>query len=125
MRPGAVPGLALALLLGCRDAPQDRKLPAFTGSTPAAALDTLAGDEPVEVSVAGHVAEATDGRLLLLDDGTGIAAVRLPDTIAAPTPVPVGTRVLAQGLLRREDGAPVVLAEEWHYDSPGAPVRSP
>src|SRR5690606_9779896 len=92
---------------------------------PATALDTLAGERPVEVSVGGHVAEPPAGRLLLLDDGTGIAYVVLPDTIAAAPPVPVGTRFLAQGLLRRIDGLPVDEAEAWYYDSTAVPVRSP
>lgn len=116
--------LGLVALLGCREV-KDRKLPAFDGSTPAAALDTLAGEHPVEVSVSGFVAEPTDGRLLLLDDGTGRARVKLPDTLTAPSAVPVGTRVLAQGLLRRTDDGPVVEAEEWHYDSRAVPSRSP
>ncbi|HLT46382.1 MAG TPA: hypothetical protein VK002_04065 [Rubricoccaceae bacterium] len=119
-------GLTGLLLLGCREAAEHRKLPPpFAGSTPATALDTLAGERPVEVSVGGHVAEPPAGRLLLLDDGTGIAYVVLPDTIAAAPPVPVGTRFLAQGLLRRIDGLPVVEAEAWYYDSTAVPVRSP
>ena len=118
--------LAGLLLLGCREAPRDRKLlPPFAGSTPAAALDSLAGERPVEVSVSGYVAEVPEGGLYLVDDGTGIARVALPDTIAAPPPVRVGSRFLAQGLLRRVDGLPVVEAEEWHYDSTAVPVRSP
>src|SRR5690606_29089000 len=110
--------LVLLLLGGCREAPQPRKVPPpYAGSPPPAAFDSLAGGRPVEVSGSGHGADPTDGRLLLLDDGTGVAFVLLPDTLAAPPALPVGTRVLVQGLLRRVDGRPVVEAEQWHYDS--------
>ena len=126
MSRGAAFVLAALLFLGCRERPQDRKLPPlYAGSTPAAALDSLAGERPVEVSVTGYVADANDGRHFLLDDGTGLAFVALPDTIADLQPVRVGTRVMAQGLLRRIDGLPVVEAEAWHYDSTAVPVRSP
>lgn len=126
MRRSLALGLAVLVLSSCREPSPDRKRPPlYAGSTPAAALDSLAGDRPVEVSVSGYVADETDGRVFLLDDGTGLARVALPDTLSAPTPLPVGTRMLAQGLLRRVRGAPLVEAEAWHYDSTAVPVRSP
>lgn len=128
MRRGGAGGLALLLLLGCREAPQERKLLPPSRVVDAAALDTLAGDRPVEVSVSGTVAEAPEGPSVVLDDGTGRVRVVLPDTVR----VPVGTRFAAQGLLRREgrrgDGGPAgvfVEAEAWLYDSTAVPVRSP
>jgi hypothetical protein len=116
--------LALLVLLGCRGEPTERKLLPPERVVDAAALDSLAGERPVEVSVSGRVAEAPDGRSVLLDDGTGLVRVVLPDTVR----VAVGTRFLAQGLLRREAGdagGVYVEAEAWLYDSTAAPVRSP
>jgi len=116
--------LALLLALGCREEPAERKVMPLDGVADAAALDTLAGERPVEVSVSGRVAEPPDGRHVLLDDGTGLARVVLPDTVE----VPVGARFAARGLLRREDGAAggvFVEAEEWLYDSAAALGRSP
>ena len=115
-------GLALLLVLGCREAPEERKLLPPERVADAAGLDSLARLGGVEVSVSGRVAEAPDGRSVLLDDGTGRVRVVLPDTVR----VPVGTRFFAQGLLRRDDGEGVyVEALEWLYDSTAVPVRSP
>ena len=119
-----VVGLALLLLLGCREAPTERKRLPPERVVDAAALDTLAGERPVEVSVSGTVAESPSGRVFILDDGTGRVRVVMPDTVR----VAVGTRFLVQGLLRRgddEDGGPYLEAEEWLYDSTAVPVRSP
>ena len=62
---------------------------------------------------------------IVIEDATGMLRVVLPDTLSALPGVPVGTRFLAQGLLRQTPEGPVVDAREWLYDSTAVPVRSP
>lgn len=111
--------LALGMMLAlaaCRPAPE-RKLPSFDRAQPIAALDSLAGRE---VSVSGVVADPHDGTHLPLDDGTGRVTVALPE----PVPLPVGTRLMAQGTVRDTPAGRVLEAELWLYDSTAVPVRS-
>lgn len=111
--------LALGIVLtlaACRPTPE-RKLPDFDQAQPIATLDSLFGRE---VSVSGIVADAHDGTHVPLDDGTGRVTVALPE----PAPLPVGTRLLAQGVVQETSEGPVVEAELWLYDSTAVPVRS-
>ena len=112
------------LLMGCHDAPIGRKAFTADGVFDAATLDTLFVLDGFarEVSVGGVIAEKReDGRMVLLRDASGGIRVVLPDSL----PLPVGTRLLVQGLLRRPHGLPLVEAELWLYDSTAVPVRSP
>lgn len=112
--------LFLALLLvGCeRDtAPTVTPIESGPETTTVSALDTLSG----EVSINGRVVDQRAGdRTLVLDDGTGLVRVDLPEVL----PVLVGQRLFVQGTVRQQDGAPVLDAEEWLYDSTAVSVRS-
>lgn len=115
--------LALLLLVGCGNA--DGPAPAGTDgdaaalTTTVAALDTLA--ERSAVSLSGRVLDHASGeRELVLDDGTGLVRIRLPE---AP-PGLVGHRLFVQGALRRDADAPLVEAAEWLYDSTAISVHS-
>lgn len=86
--------------------------------TRVSALDSLA-EGPVSIN--GRVIDQTAGsRTLVLDDGTGLVRVELPEVL----PVLVGQRLFVQGTLRRDDGQPVLDAAEWLYDSTSVSVRS-
>lgn len=115
--------LLLALLLaGCeREHPLD---PAAaddaTATTFVSALDSLAEAGGI-VSINGRVSDqAEDTRELVLDDGTGLVRVRLPEE----PPVLIGHRLFVRGALRQDDGMPVVEAVEWLYDSTAISIRS-
>ena len=112
--------LLLALLfVGCeRDtAPNVAPIESGTETTTVSALDTLSG----EVSINGRVVDQRAGaRTLVLDDGTGLVRVELPEVL----PVLVGQRLFVQGTVRQQEGAPVLDAEEWLYDSTAVSVRS-
>ena len=85
-----------------------------------AALDTLIGADGT-VSVNGRVAEHAEGeRELVLDDGTGLVRVEIPDDV----PSLVGHRLFVRGEVRRDDGAPLLEAVEWLYDSTAISVHS-
>lgn len=119
MRSSLLP-LILVALAGC--AP-DADAPAEDGAsglapTTVSALDSLAGET---VSINGRVIDQQAGdRTLVLDDGTGLVRVELPEVL----PILVGRRLFVQGTLRRNDGAPVLEAAEWLYDSTSVSVRS-
>ena len=113
--------LLLALLLaGCNrdtvslpglDAPDVR-------TTTVSALDSLRG---TDVSVSGHVIDhAAGARVLVLDDGTGLIRVALPET----PPALVGHRLFVRGVVDEDDGEPVLGAVEWLYDSTAVSSRS-
>ncbi|NNF57406.1 MAG: hypothetical protein HKN04_04120 [Rhodothermaceae bacterium] len=126
MRRGAWAGwmAGLIVLAGCSAEPIGRKAFTEAGVLDAAVLDTLTVPRgfAVEVSVDGVIADKRDdGRLLLLRDATGGVRVVLPDSLA----LPVGARLLVQGLLRRPRGTALLEAETWLYDSTAVPVRSP
>jgi len=107
------------LFVGCeRDAaPTLDPILSRAEPTTVSALDTLSG----EVSINGRVVDQRAGaRTLVLDDGTGLIRVDLPEVL----PVLVGQRLFVQGTIRRQDGAPVLDAEEWLYDSTAVSVRS-
>lgn len=88
--------------------------------TTVSALDSLA-DLDGMVSINGRVSDhAENERELLLDDGTGLVRVRMPEDL----PPLVGHRLFVRGTLRRSDGAPVLQAVEWLYDSTAVSVRS-
>jgi hypothetical protein len=111
--------LFAVLFVGCErdDAPIDDLIDTDSAPTTVSALDTLSG----EVSINGRVIDQRAGtRTLVLDDGTGLVRVELPETL----PILVGQRLFVQGTLRQEDGAPVLDAEEWLYDSTAVSVRS-
>lgn len=113
-----LPLLAL-LFVGCeRDAaPTVDPIKSGPAPTTVSALDTLSG----VVSINGRVIDQRTGaRTLVLDDGTGLVRVELPEVL----PVLVGQRLFVQGTVRREDGAPVLAADEWLYDSTAVSVRS-
>lgn len=119
MRTAAFLGLLL-LATGCRSddgpatASDDQAL-----ATSIAALDTLA--ERGSVSISGRVLDHALGeRELVLDDGTGLVRVRLPED----PPGLVGHRLFVSGTLRRADDAPLVEAVEWLYDSTAISIRS-
>jgi hypothetical protein len=104
-RPGGIPLLSQ---------PEDAQ-PAFAHD-----LDGLAEDAG-PVSVSGVVLEQHDeGRLLLVDDGTGLVFVRLPE----PTPMIAGLYLSAWGPVERDGERFTVRATEWLYDSTAVPVRS-
>ncbi len=120
MRTAAFLGLLL-LAAGCRSGdgpaatdPDDQSLTASI-----AALDTLA--ERGTVSITGRVLDHALGeRELVLDDGTGIVRVRLPED----PPGLVGHRLFVRGTLHHDDDSPVVEAVEWLYDSTAISIRS-
>lgn len=120
MRP--LPLAFLLLALGCRSGDG----PASTSETGAAALTTTIAaldslGEQASVSLSGRVLDHAAGeRQLVLDDGTGLVRVRLPE---AP-PGLVGHRLFVQGALRRDGDAPLVEAAEWLYDSTAISVHS-
>jgi hypothetical protein len=107
------------LLIGCAgdaDAPTG-EAPGLSPTT-VSALDSLSGGT---VSVNGRVIDQHSGsRTLVLDDGTGLVRVELPEEL----PILVGRRLFVQGTLRRDDGAPVLDAVDWLYDSTAVSVRS-
>jgi uncharacterized protein YdeI (BOF family) len=107
------------LFVGCErdDAPALAPIGSGPASTTVSALDTLSG----EVSINGRVIDQRAGdRTLVLDDGTGLIRVELPEAL----PVLVGQRLFVQGTVRRADGAPVLEADDWLYDSTAVSVRS-
>ncbi|MDX1532231.1 MAG: hypothetical protein R3362_11945 [Rhodothermales bacterium] len=114
--------LALSLLAACGDAdvplatdPADE-----VATTTVSGLDSLVG-RGVQVSVNGQVVDQEAGeRVLTLDDGTGLVLVTLPE---AP-PMLIGRRLFARGPLDRHDGAVVLEAVEWLYDSTAVSARS-
>ena len=115
--------LAFLLLVGCGNAdgppPTASDDHAATLTTTVAALDTLS--ERSSVSLTGRVLDHAPGeRELVLDDGTGLVHVRLPED----PPGLVGHRLFVHGALRRDDGAPLVEAVEWLYDSTAISVHS-
>jgi len=115
----ALPLCFALLLVGCeRDtAPTLASDISRAESTTISALDSLAGD----VSINGRVVDQRSGeRTLILDDGTGLVRVDLPEAL----PILVGHRLFVQGTLRREDDGPVLDAQEWLYDSTAVSVRS-
>lgn len=88
--------------------------------TSVAGLDSLVGRN-VEVSVNGQVVTQQRGeRRLLLDDGTGLVYVELPE---AP-PLLVDRRLFVRGPVVRRDSLVVVEAVEWLYDSTAVSGRS-
>ena len=116
--------VGLIVLAGCSAEPIGRKAFTDAGILDAAVLDTLSVPDgfAVEVSVDGVIAEKRDdGRMIILRDATGGIRVALPDSLA----LPVGARLLVQGLLRRPHETALLEAETWLYDSTAVPVRSP
>jgi hypothetical protein len=118
MRPSL---LVFALLLaGCN---RDGAAPAGDAAgdlapTTVSALDSLSGGT---VSVNGRVIDQPRGaRSLVLDDGTGLVRVELPEELPDLT----GRRLFVQGTLHRKDGHPVLEASDWLYDSTAVSVRS-
>lgn len=83
-------------------------------------LDQLA-DENASVSVSGIVIEqeGDNGRRLVLDDGTGLIWVEMPE----PPPPLVGLYFSASGPLERQEHGVVLQAREWLYDSTAVPAR--
>ena len=89
-------------------------------TTTVAALDTLI-DADGTVSINGRVADhATGERSLILDDGTGLVRVEVPEDL----PSLVGHRLFVRGAVRGDDGAPVLEAVEWLYDSTAISIHS-
>ncbi|MEM1043441.1 MAG: hypothetical protein AAGI91_12530 [Bacteroidota bacterium] len=87
-------------------------------TTTIAGLDSLAG---AEVSVSGRVLDQPAGtRTLVLDDGTALIRVTLPET----PPGLVGHRLFVRGTVSEDGGEPFLDAEEWLYDSTAVSVRS-
>lgn len=117
--------LASALLLAaCGDEapglPEALKPEPETQPATVAGLDSLA-QQGIPASLDGRVLEQEPGaRRLLLDDGTGLVWVELPE---AP-PSLVGRRLLVRGPLAEEDSALVLRAVEWLYDSTALSARS-
>ncbi len=115
--------LLVLLLAGCTS--DEGALPPLDAldlrTTTISALDSLAAEGPVEVSVGGQVSDAAAGsRALVLDDGTGLVRVRLPET----PPDLVGHRLFVRGVVEQEDGQAVLEAVEWLYDSTAVSSRS-
>lgn len=111
----------LLLAAGCRsgDGPAATAPDEQTLTASIAALDTL--EERGSVSISGRVLDHAVGeRELVLDDGTGLVRVRLPED----PPGLVGHRLFVRGTLRRADDATVVDAVEWLYDSTAISIRS-
>lgn len=112
---------AFLLITGCKsdDSPTATEPEETTLTASIAALDTLG--ERASVSINGRVLDHAPGeRELVLDDGTGLVRVRLPED----PPGLVGHRLFVHGALRRHDDAPLVEAAEWLYDSTAISVRS-
>jgi uncharacterized protein YdeI (BOF family) len=109
------------VLLGC----ESGQAPAiFGGGEPdmeaatAHQLDTLSTE--AQVSVSGTVVEQDGEGIILLDDGTGLVRIELPER----PPLLTGQQLLASGTLTQRDGLPLIEATEWHYDSTAVPVHS-
>jgi hypothetical protein len=81
--------------------------------------DSLAA-EGARVSITGTVVEQDGDGLLLVDDGTGLIHIEIPEDM----PLLTGHRLLASGVLTERDGAPFLEATEWLYDSTAVPVHS-
>ncbi len=122
-----VPLALLVFLAACGSAACGSDGPLPLGSddeavttTRVSALDSLA-DEDGMVSVNGRVADHAEGeRELVLDDGTGLVRVEIPEDL----PALVGHRLFVRGEVRRDDGAPVLDAVEWLYDSTAISIHS-
>ena len=113
----------LIFLAACGD---DTRLPLrsdadeATKTATVSALDSLA-DEDGLVSINGRVADHAEGeRDLILDDGTGLVRVEIPEDL----PSLVGQRLFVRGEVRRNDGEPVLDAVEWLYDSTAISIHS-
>jgi len=120
MRTAALLGLLL-LVAGCRsgDGPTTTSPDEQALTAPIAALDTFA--ERGMVSINGRVLDHALGeRELVLDDGTGLVRVRLPED----PPGLVGHRLFVRGTLHHTGDSPVVEAVEWLYDSTAISIRS-
>lgn len=121
MRAAAL--LLVLLLAGC--AGENAALPAdsdpeTTLPTTVSALDSLA-ERGGPVSVNGRVLDHAPGeRELVLDDGTGLVRVRLPENPPGLT----GHRLFVRGTLLQDDGSPVLEAVEWLYDSTAISIHS-
>ncbi|MDX1439080.1 MAG: hypothetical protein R3284_04170 [Rubricoccaceae bacterium] len=115
-------GLIVVIALeisACKEDREERKLISDT-PIPIAELSPDSHDN-VEISITGNTVEPEGGSVLLLDDGTGVIDVVLPETLL----VRVGTRVSAQGILQFDGLRPLLVAQQWYYDSTRVPVRSP
>ena len=116
----------LALLVFLAACGEDTRLPLgndadeATTTATVSALDSLA-DEDGLVSINGRVADHAEGeRDLILDDGTGLVRVEIPEDL----PSLVGQRLFVRGEVRRDDGTPVLDAVEWLYDSTAISIHS-
>lgn len=111
-------GFALAACGGDAPAPLADLATDTAEPTTISALDSLGEGS---VSLNGRVADHAAGeRTLVLDDGTGLVRIRLPET----PPVLVGHRLFVRGQLRQSDDGPVLDAAEWLYDSTAISVHS-
>lgn len=113
--------LVLLLLAGCEsgEGPAPTEPVETTRTTTVSTLDSLA--EGGLVSINGRVQDHAPGeRELVLDDGTGLVRIRLSED----PPGLVGHRLFVRGVLHRDDGAPLVEAVEWLYDSTAISIHS-
>lgn len=119
----AVVLLLVLLLVGCER--ENTPLSAEPGTetalpTTVSALDSLA-EHGASVSINGRVLDHAPGeRELVLDDGTGLIRVRLPEEPPGLT----GHRLFVRGALHQDDGSPVLEAVEWLYDSTAISIHS-
>lgn len=108
-----------ALVAGCHSEDAESKHTAY-GTADIAVLDSVDLSGRV-VSVGGFVSTPFNGRYLVLDDGTGRIPVILPESLG----LPVGRRLMVQGVVGELEGFPAVFADVWLYDSTGTSGRSP
>ncbi len=111
---------ALIVLGGCGEGGLDTPFfsdPDIRSST-ATELDSLVADGSW-VSISGKVIEQYEGELLV-DDGTGLIQVALPED----PPLLTGQWLFAAGSLTERDGLPLLQASEWLYDSTAVTVHS-
>lgn len=82
--------------------------------------DSLVAEGGARISITGTVVEQDGDGRLLIDDGTGLIHVEIPEEM----PLLTGHRLLASGTLEERDGIPLLQAHEWLYDSTAVPVHS-
>lgn len=106
-------------LLGCVEQTDERKL--IPGDPVTISELQSADNEGREVSITGSTIEPEGGTVVPITDGTGTIDVILPESLHIHT----GARLSVQGILRYNDTIPVLMAEQWLYDSSRVPVHSP
>lgn len=111
--------LLLVAVSGCGSESIERKLISTTPVLVEELTPELHSEQ--EISVSGATQTAEGGTVIPIHDGTGVIDVVLPESLH----IHVGTRLSAQGIVHFDGLTPLLMAEEWHYDSTRVPVHSP